>query len=102
MQAALQQCVGSRSAELGEIPSASGLQPELCGALSLIPSCCMQAHSAPVTSLHASEYGMQLWSGAQDGSLHAYDMSCKPSQPVVKLHQVGLHATLHAFQHLQS
>lgn len=29
-----------------------------------------QAHSAPVTALHASPYGMQLVSGAGDGSVH--------------------------------
>ena len=50
----------------------------------------MQAHSASVTSLHASEYGMQLWSGAQDGTMHAWDMRFKPSQPAVKLHQVNI------------
>ncbi len=52
---------------------------------------CMQGHNAPVTSLHASEYGMQLWSGAQDGSMHAWDMHNKPAQPAVKLHQVSLY-----------
>ena len=66
-------------------------------------SCCVQAHSAPVTSVHASEYGMQLWSGAQDGSMCAWDMRFKPSQPAVKVHQVVLH--LHSKKspmHLQS
>lgn len=29
-----------------------------------------QAHGAPVTALHASPYGMQLVSGAGDGSVH--------------------------------
>lgn len=43
-----------------------------------------------MTSLHASEYGMQLWSGAEDGSMHAWDMRNKPSQPAVRLHQVDL------------
>jgi len=33
--------------------------------------------------LHASEHTMQLWSGAQDGSMHAYDMRYKPSEPVI-------------------
>ena len=31
---------------------------------------------------------MQLWSGAQDGSMHAYDMRYKPSEPVIQLQQV--------------
>ena len=53
--------------------------------------CCVQGHTAPVTSIHASEYGMQLWSGAQDGGMHAWDMRNKPSQPAVKLHQVNLY-----------
>lgn len=49
----------------------------------------MQAHSAPVSSLHSSDYGMQLWSGAQDGSMHAWDMRAKPSQPAVQARQVS-------------
>lgn len=41
-----------------------------------------------MTSLHSSEYGMQLWSGAQDGTMHAWDMRYKPSQPAVQIRQV--------------
>ena len=41
-----------------------------------------------MTSMHGSEYGMQLWSGAQDGSMHAWDMRYKPSQPAVQIRQV--------------
>lgn len=59
----------------------------------------MQAHSASVTSLHASEYGMQLWSGAQDGSMHAWDMRYKPAlQPALKLHQVDTYLHCKMFQ----
>ena len=41
-----------------------------------------------MTSMHGSEYGMQLWSGAQDGFVHAWDMRYKPSQPAVQIRQV--------------
>ena len=41
-----------------------------------------------MTSMHGSESRMQLWSGAQDGSMHAWDMRYKPSQPAVQLRQV--------------
>ncbi len=37
-----------------------------------------QAHGAPVSALHASPYGMQLVSGAADGSLHLCCPSCGP------------------------
>jgi len=37
-----------------------------------------QAHGAAVSALHASPYGMQLVSGAADGSLHLCCPSCGP------------------------
>ncbi|CAL8466974.1 g6510 [Coccomyxa elongata] len=39
------------------------------------------AHTSDVTSLHRSQHGLHLFSGAHDGAIHMWDLKAKPSKP---------------------
>lgn len=53
------------------------------------PRAVWKAHDALITAIHAGDFGLNLYSGAADGSVHLWHMKAKPSAPSAIFHQSG-------------